>query len=198
MITENLSTLKIHKLTQAQYDRELAAGNIDENALYLTPEEEIDLSSYATQDYVDSAIANVNISDKLNDYYTKSETYSQSEIDEKVANVEVDLTGYATEDYVDSRFVRATITLAADGWENNCQTIAIASVTADPSLTDVTVSPDTSDENYTAYTESGIRLYTQNDGSVTFKCNDVPSVNLIVNIIVNRTVSLPNAEEASF
>lgn len=39
MITENLSTLKIHKLTQAQYDREFAAGRIDENALYLTPDE---------------------------------------------------------------------------------------------------------------------------------------------------------------
>ena len=42
MITENLSTLKIHKLTQEQYDRELSAGNIDENALYLTPDENID------------------------------------------------------------------------------------------------------------------------------------------------------------
>lgn len=48
MITENLSTLKIHKLTQEQYDRELAAGNIDENALYLTPDEVSDLSKYAT------------------------------------------------------------------------------------------------------------------------------------------------------
>lgn len=38
MNTENLSTLKIHKLTQEQYDRELAAGNIDENAIYLTPD----------------------------------------------------------------------------------------------------------------------------------------------------------------
>ena len=38
MITNNLSTLKIHKLTQAQYDRELEAGRIDENALYLTPD----------------------------------------------------------------------------------------------------------------------------------------------------------------
>ena len=38
MITENLSTLKIHKLTQEQYDRELEAGNIDATALYLTPE----------------------------------------------------------------------------------------------------------------------------------------------------------------
>ena len=48
MITENLSTLKIHKLSQAQYDRALEAGRIDENALYLTPDEEIDLSNYAT------------------------------------------------------------------------------------------------------------------------------------------------------
>ena len=48
MNIENLSTLKIHKLTQEQYDRELAAGRIDEDALYLTPDEEIDLSPYAT------------------------------------------------------------------------------------------------------------------------------------------------------
>ena len=41
MITENLSTLEINKLTKAQYERELAAGNINENALYLTPEEEM-------------------------------------------------------------------------------------------------------------------------------------------------------------
>lgn len=38
MITNNISTLKIHKLTQDQYDRELEAGRIDENALYLTPD----------------------------------------------------------------------------------------------------------------------------------------------------------------
>ena len=38
MITENVSTLKINKLTQEQYDRELKAGNIDETAFYLTPD----------------------------------------------------------------------------------------------------------------------------------------------------------------
>ena len=48
MITQNLQTLKIHKLTQEQYDRELAAGNIDPNAIYLTPDEAADLSKYAT------------------------------------------------------------------------------------------------------------------------------------------------------
>ena len=63
MNTENLSTLKIHKLTQAQYDRELAAGRIEENALYLTPEEEIDLSGYATIDYVDNEIRKIPTSD---------------------------------------------------------------------------------------------------------------------------------------
>ena len=39
MVTKNVSTLKIHKLTQAQYDRELEAGRINENELYLTPYE---------------------------------------------------------------------------------------------------------------------------------------------------------------
>lgn len=54
MITENLSTLKIHKLTQEQYDRELEAGNIDSSALYLTPEEVIDLSGYATKEEMEA------------------------------------------------------------------------------------------------------------------------------------------------
>lgn len=43
MITENLSTLKIHKLTPEQYERELAAGRIDENALYLTSDNNVDI-----------------------------------------------------------------------------------------------------------------------------------------------------------
>jgi hypothetical protein len=57
LFTENLSTLTIHKLTKAQYDRELAAGRIDENALYLTPDEGVDLSGYATESYVNDQIA---------------------------------------------------------------------------------------------------------------------------------------------
>ena len=39
MNTENLKTLKIHKLSQEQYERELLAGNVDPNALYLTPDD---------------------------------------------------------------------------------------------------------------------------------------------------------------
>jgi hypothetical protein len=37
--TENLFNLKIHKLSQEQYDRELVAGTLDEHALYITPDE---------------------------------------------------------------------------------------------------------------------------------------------------------------
>jgi hypothetical protein len=39
LITENLSTLKINKLTQAQYDKALTAGNIDNTAFYLTTDD---------------------------------------------------------------------------------------------------------------------------------------------------------------
>jgi hypothetical protein len=39
MQIENLTTLKIHKLTKKQYERELKAGRIDTNAIYLTPDE---------------------------------------------------------------------------------------------------------------------------------------------------------------
>ena len=50
MNTENLKTLKIHKLSQEQYDRELEAGRLDPNALYLTPDDGVDMSDYATLD----------------------------------------------------------------------------------------------------------------------------------------------------
>ncbi len=39
MKIENLASLKIHKLTQAQYDNAFAEGRIDENALYLVPDD---------------------------------------------------------------------------------------------------------------------------------------------------------------
>lgn len=47
MTTENLSTLKINKLTQTQYDREVEAGTVEEDALYLTPDEAITVAKIA-------------------------------------------------------------------------------------------------------------------------------------------------------
>lgn len=62
MKVENLSTLKIHKLSQEQYNRELEAGRIDENAIYLTPDTndlstDTEIKDYIetfTEQYVDS------------------------------------------------------------------------------------------------------------------------------------------------
>ena len=71
MITENLQTLKIVKLTQEQYERESAEGNLDENALYLTPDEEIDLSGYATVEQLNGKADAKHSHDDV--YYTETE-----------------------------------------------------------------------------------------------------------------------------
>lgn len=94
-VTEQLSSyVKTSDLEENYYNKTDAAQLINST---------IDDRGYATTGYVDSAIAEADISSKLNDYYKKSETYSQSEIDDKISNVTVDLTGYATEKYVDDK-----------------------------------------------------------------------------------------------
>lgn len=79
MNTENLSTLKIHKLTQEQYDRELSAGRIDENALYLTPDVEVDLSGLATLEDL------VNKADKVHNH--DDLYYTEYEVDSKISDI---------------------------------------------------------------------------------------------------------------
>lgn len=116
MTTENLSTLKIHKLSQAQYERELEAGRIDESALYLTPDEDIDLSNYATKDEL-SKKADIAIIEELEEaleskIYTENDEPENApdgslwiDLDEEGASIEIpdiDLEGYATEEYVDN------------------------------------------------------------------------------------------------
>ena len=49
MIIENLTTLKINQLTQAQYKAALAAGTVNENELYMTEETNVDLTNFANQ-----------------------------------------------------------------------------------------------------------------------------------------------------
>ena len=40
MITENLSTLKIHKLTRKQFEKAVENDRLEEGAIYLTPAKE--------------------------------------------------------------------------------------------------------------------------------------------------------------
>lgn len=77
----------------------------------------------------------------------------------------------------------ATVTLSANAWSGNSQTINISNVTAG-SL--VTVAPVPTAQNRTAYLEAGVYCSAQGAGTLTFTCEDVPSVNLNVNIqIIN-------------
>lgn len=79
---------------------------------------------------------------------------------------------------------RYVIVLGEANWVNNQQVVTVPNVTADPDKTDVFASPATQDDNYNAYVENGVRLYAQNDGSVVFKCDSVPTVSITVNIAV--------------
>ena len=94
MITENLTTLKIHKLTQEQYERELAAGNIDENALYLTPDdgnsETLEDVVYAAEESVDTFAEVIN-ADTLGGL-TANQYATQSFVANKIAEAQSSLT----------------------------------------------------------------------------------------------------------
>ena len=56
MITEKVSTLKINKLSQAQYEREYTAGRLESTALYLTPDNSPELIQMTKAEY-DAAVA---------------------------------------------------------------------------------------------------------------------------------------------
>ena len=110
MITENVSTLKIHKLTKEQYDRELANGRVDPNALYFTTteDEEIDLSEYATKDDLNALDYEDVGAAPAGNYATESFVVN------KIAEAQiggggedgdtlVDLSGYATKDDLNTK-----------------------------------------------------------------------------------------------
>lgn len=60
MITENVSTLQIHKFqSEEQYLKAVADGLVDEYSLCLTPDEELDLSDYATKEELNEAIGSI-------------------------------------------------------------------------------------------------------------------------------------------
>lgn len=74
-----------------------------------------------------------------------------------------------------------TATLSASGWNSSTksQTITVAAVSADDDVV-VTYAPDSHD----AYVNAGVYCSAQADGSLTFKCNKIPSADLTVNIML--------------
>jgi len=81
-----------------------------------------------------------------------------------------------------ANFKQIAVSLPASGWAGNTQTVAAAGVTA---TAGVIVAPDpSSDNNYTAYSESGVRCTGQAEGQLIFKCDSTPSANLSVNVTI--------------
>ena len=77
-LAENLSILKIYKLTEEQYQQKIDSGDAEDDALYLTPDEELDLSQYATKEYVDSEIASIptpNVSGQIETHNTNPDAH---------------------------------------------------------------------------------------------------------------------------
>lgn len=103
----------IQKIAEAQ----LSGGDVDLSAYYTKTETDAaiseavenidipapDLSGYATEQYVDEAIAGVDVD--LTDYAKKEY------VDEAIAGVEVDLTGYATEQFVNDAVAAVDVDL---------------------------------------------------------------------------------------
>ena len=107
----NISTLKIHKLTKEQYERELAAGNIDENALYLTPDDEVDLSMYVTEDVFESKVADK--ADKVHNHEISEVAGLQAALDSKAAASHNHNDKYYTEGEIDTKV--ASLQSSIDG-----------------------------------------------------------------------------------
>lgn len=85
----------------------------------------------------------------------------------------------ATKEYVDSKFASKDVVLTSDGWVDNEQTVTIDGLKAN-SIVIVAAGPD--DENYAAYNDCGVRAIYQANTILTFKCEDIPAGDLVVNV----------------
>ncbi len=93
-------------------------------------------------------------------------------------------TDAVSKEYVNSLTVRSSITLSASDWVDNAQTVNISDVTATAGVI-VSQAPGDSN-NYVAYLESGVYCTAQGDGVLTFRCESVPSIDLIVNVEIHK------------
>lgn len=76
----------------------------------------------------------------------------------------------------------ATVTLSTSGWSANAQTASVADVAADSI---VVVAPAPASRK--AFMEADVYCSAQGNGTLTFRCEDVPSAALTVNVqIINR------------
>lgn len=81
----------------------------------------------------------------------------------------------------------AAVTLTANGWQNNTQTVTVSGVLADE--TKQLIQPVPSAASREAYLEANVMATAQAANSLTFTCDTVPSGNLTVYIIITEVTA---------
>lgn len=97
----------------------IKVSELENDAGYLTEHQSLD--DYATKDYVTEAIKAEDITNKLTNYYTKSETLSKSEIEQALGSVTVDLSDYSTKEYVENKASELSVNISKN--TNNISTL---------------------------------------------------------------------------
>lgn len=104
-------------------------------------------------------------------------SYTGAQIDEAIGDVR---TNKGTWNGKSGKALSFTVTLTANGWSNNAQTVSNANFVASGYA--YTVCPSAS--NYTAYADA--QIYADDvttNGSMTFHCASAPTGNLTVNVL---------------
>lgn len=111
----NLTNLEINKMSKAQYDREKAAGNLNENALYLT-----EATEFVTQEQMEEYVAlnggkidSISFNDVPQTIDSSKNVNIQAEIPEikTFSNVSVSASAFLSDTEISQCPYKATITL---------------------------------------------------------------------------------------
>lgn len=161
--TTELETLKINYLTQEMYEDALENDQINSNELYMIP----DNGDGITGTGVSGSIATFNGEHSITQgpaLGSSTNTFLRNDGSWAVAGITK---------------ISTTATLAANGWSNNSQTITVNGITTN---SDIIIT--SSESNYEAYTEAEIAGVSQATNSLTFTCTNVPSTDIVVNLLI--------------
>lgn len=94
-----------------------------------------------------------------------------------------------TKAYVDSQAPRSvTITLAANAWTDNLQTVSVSGVNSDPGFETINIiTPSPEKANRELYGECGIACIEEGVDTLTFECEYAPETDIYVNIAILHT-----------
>ena len=78
-----------------------------------------------------------------------------------------------------AKSVSTSATLTVAGWSNNTQTVTVTGMTTNATVV-ITAAPD----SYIAYAEAGVRCTAQGANTLTFACEETPTVALTANVLI--------------